>query len=178
MPGIMRAAVALLRGERNVLNNLRPSLEGQFEALWRGYRGTSKPSLRSSAPVDKSERPRVALLAHDIHGEGGMERACLELIERGCDEVDFVVISSRLDPSVRSQVRWRRVPIPQRPFPLKFCVYYVLAGLRLARERVDLVQTVGAIVPNKVDLASIHFCHAAFRAVETGASGSASFPAS
>ncbi len=173
MPGVVRAAVALLRRERNVLNDLRPSLEGQVEALW-GYRRSTQRSVRSSASVGKSERPRVALLAHDIHGEGGMERACLELIRRGCHEVDFVVISSRLDPSVRSRVRWRHVRIPQRPFPLKFCVYYALAGLRLARERVDLVQTVGAIVPNRVDVASIHFCHAAFKAVETGESGNTS----
>jgi glycosyltransferase involved in cell wall biosynthesis len=175
-PGFVRAAVALIRRERNVLKDLRPSLEGQIEALWRGYCRSTKRSLRSSARVSNSGRPRVALLAHDIHGEGGMERACLELIRRACEEVDFVVISSRLDPSVRSSVRWRRVPIPRRPFPFKFCVYYLLAGLRLARERVDLVQTVGAIVPNKVDVASIHFCHAAFEALETGESGSASLP--
>lgn len=174
MPGLVRAGVALLRRERNVLRYLRPSLEGQIEALARGYRRSRRPSSHSSAPVGRSERPRVALLAHDIHAEGGMERACLELIRRACDEVDFVVISSRLDPSVRPLVCWRRVPIPRRPFPLKFCVYYVLAGLCLARERVDLVQTVGAIVPNKVDVASIHFCHAAFNAVAPGQVGSAS----
>jgi glycosyltransferase involved in cell wall biosynthesis len=114
------------------------------------------------------------LLAHDIHGEGGMEWACLELVKRASSDIDFVVISSRLDQRVREQVRWRRVPIPRRPFPLKFTVYYVLAGLRLARERVDLVHTVGAIVPNKVDVATIQFCHAAFNTIEPGRTASAS----
>ena len=129
----------------------------------------------SRAAMGKSERPRIALLAHEIHGEGGMERACLELISRACDEVDFVVISSRLDPSVQSRVRWRRVRIPRRPLPLRFSVYYLLAGCCLARERVDLVQTVGAIVPNKVDVASIHCCQAALKAAETSESSNAPF---
>ncbi len=47
MPGVVRAAVALLRRERNVLRDLRPSLEGQIEALGRGYRRSSQQSLRS-----------------------------------------------------------------------------------------------------------------------------------
>ena len=49
VPGILRAAVALLRGEQNVLKDLRPSLEGQIEALWRGYRHSTaaQRSLRS-----------------------------------------------------------------------------------------------------------------------------------
>jgi glycosyltransferase involved in cell wall biosynthesis len=105
-----------------------------------------------------------------------MERACLELLERASSQVDFVVISARLDPRVRPLVRWHRIPIPQRPFPLKFAVYYLLAGMRLAFEHVDLVHTVGAIVPNKVDVASVHFCHAAFQAAATGVVSHASAP--
>ena len=174
MPGLLRATVALARKEREVVIDLLPSLEGQAEALWRAHRRRAR--RRTSAPSPTSNRPRVALLAHDIHGEGGMERACLELVARGATDVDFIVFSSRLDPSVRDRVRWRRVPIPRRPFPLKFVTYYLLAGARLAREPVDLVHTIGAVVPNKVDVASIHFCHAAFEATGTGLAGSASLP--
>ena len=38
MPGLLRAAAALMRDERAVLRNLRPSVEGQIEALWRADR--------------------------------------------------------------------------------------------------------------------------------------------
>jgi glycosyltransferase involved in cell wall biosynthesis/GT2 family glycosyltransferase len=165
IPGLARAAVALLRDERDVLRRVGPALEGQAAALRQAYgRRRKLPVEDRSRSSPRTRRPRVALLAHDVHDEGGMERACLELLERASDDVDFVVISARLAPSVRSRVRWRRLPIPQRPFPLKFSAYYLLAGLRLAAERVDLVHTLGAVVPNRVDLASVHFCHAGFQA--------------
>jgi glycosyltransferase involved in cell wall biosynthesis len=163
VPGVARALVAAIRGEGAVVRRFAPSIEGQVGALRRARRNRSG-GRRSPAATAPRQRLRVALLAHDIHDDGGMERACLELLKLASQEVDFVVISARLDPAVRSRVRWRRVPIPRRPFPLKFAAFYVLAGLRLARESVDLVQTVGAIVPNRVDIASVHFCHAGFRA--------------
>ena len=165
IPGLARAAVALLRDEPDVMRRVGPALEGQAAALRRAYgRRRKDPVGDRSRSSPGTRRPRVALLAHDVHDQGGMERACLKLLERAADDVDFVVISARLDPRVRSRVRWRRLPIPQRPFPLKFSAYYLLAGLRLAAERVDLVHTVGAVVPNRVDLASVHFCHAGFQA--------------
>ena len=177
IPGLVRGGVALLRRERGVLRDLWPSLVGQAAALAQATRQRHRLSTaRPPTAPAWTKRRRVALLAHDIHGEGGMERACLELLERASSQVDFVVISARLDPRVRPLVRWHRIPIPQRPFPLKFAVYYRLAGVRLAFERVDLVHTVGAIVPNKVDVASVHFCHAAFQAAATGVVSHASAP--
>jgi glycosyltransferase involved in cell wall biosynthesis/GT2 family glycosyltransferase len=177
IPGVLRAAAALVRREPDVLSDLRPSLAGQLDALrvaGRRRRGRPVATAGSIAASPRPSRPRVALLAHDIHAEGGMERACLELIQRTSSEVDFLVISARLDPDVRAQVRWRRVVLPRRPFPLKFAVFYVFAGLMLARERVDLTHTVGAIVPNRVDVASVHFCHAAFRETARGQISTAS----
>jgi glycosyltransferase involved in cell wall biosynthesis/GT2 family glycosyltransferase len=169
IPGLARAAAALLRGERDVPRRLGPSLAGQIEALRRAHHrraAAPRASIRGSAQAIR--RPRIALVAHDVHAEGGMERACLELLRRGSDKVEFVVISARLEPGIRPDVQWRRLPVPQRPFPLKFTTFYVLAGLRLALERVDLIHTVGALVPNKVDLASVHFCHAGFQAAGAG----------
>lgn len=46
-PGLVRGAVALLRRERNVLKNLRPSFEGQIEALWRAHQLSTQRSLDS-----------------------------------------------------------------------------------------------------------------------------------
>jgi glycosyltransferase involved in cell wall biosynthesis len=108
-------------------------------------------------------RPTVALVAHNVHEQGGMERVCAELVRRGSASYRFVVVASELAPALRSLVGWKRVAVPQRPFPLKFLAFAVLAGLRLRRSSVDLVHTVGAIVPNRIDVASVHFCHAGFR---------------
>jgi glycosyltransferase involved in cell wall biosynthesis len=109
--------------------------------------------------------PQVALVAHDIHDHGGMERACAELVRSCHTDVRFTVVSSQLAPELRPLVhRWIRIPIPQRPMPLKFLAFYVLAGLRLLRLRRDVTHTVGALIPNRADIASVHFCHAGSRA--------------
>ena len=107
-------------------------------------------------------RLRVALVAHDIHSQGGMERACAELIRRTAGEVSFTVISGTLSEPFRGLVSWRRVPAVRRPFVLKFLLFFVVAAVHLVRLRPHLVHTVGAIVPNRVDLATIQFCHAEF----------------
>lgn len=107
-------------------------------------------------------RPRVALVAHDAAGHGGMESALSELIRRGSAVFDFVVFSATLDPGLKAMVTWRRVPVPPRPVSLKFPLYGLLGALRLARDRFDLVCTVGAIVPNRTDVVWVHFCHAGF----------------
>jgi UDP-glucose:(heptosyl)LPS alpha-1,3-glucosyltransferase len=115
--------------------------------------------------VAPNSKPRVALVAHGVHDGGGMERACAELIRRARHQFDFDVVSAdiALDllPFVRS---WTRVAVPQRPRPLKFIVFWVRAGRVLRRLEPDLIHTVGAILPNRVDVASIHFCHAGFLA--------------
>jgi glycosyltransferase involved in cell wall biosynthesis len=109
------------------------------------------------------ERPVIALVAHGAHDGGGMERVLAELIRRAHAEFRFVVIARELAPDLRRLVEWRRVPVPARPIPLLFTLFYVFAGLRLVRTRADVVHTVGALVPNRADLASVHFCHAGFR---------------
>ncbi|GEM_PF-218442 len=121
---------------------------------------------RRPTPAE-GRRPRVALVAHSIHDQGGMERACAELLRRGRGQVDFVVVAGELDPGLRPLVsEWVKVPIPARPAPLRFSAFYLGAALALSRVRVDLVHTVGAIVPSRVDLASVHHCHAGFVAKE------------
>ena len=105
----------------------------------------------------------VALVAHEIHDGGGMERAFAELL-RGASGSDyrFVVIARELDESLRPLVEWRRVRSPGRPFPLKFLGFALAAGRELRRTHTDLVHTLGAIVPNQADLTTVQFCHAGF----------------
>ena len=113
-------------------------------------------------------RPTVALVAHAVHDRGGMERAFSELIIRGHGDYRFVVVSAELDDRLRALVEWRRVRVPMRPIPLKLIAFAVLAGLRLRRIRPDLVHSMGAIVPSRVDLATVQFCAAGFRSATGG----------
>jgi glycosyltransferase involved in cell wall biosynthesis len=107
---------------------------------------------------------RVVLVAHDVHDGGGMERACAELVRHAQADVDFTVLSRTLADDLRGIVDWRRVPTPNRPFLLKYVVFFVIGGIRLRSLTADVRQTIGAIVPNRVDLAAIHFCHAGYLA--------------
>jgi glycosyltransferase involved in cell wall biosynthesis len=93
-----------------------------------------------------------------------MERVFAELIRRASDEFSIVMISRDLGDDLKPFVEWRRIRVPARPAPLRFTTFYARAGLELRRTRADLVHTLGALVPNRADLASVHFCHAAFQA--------------
>lgn len=97
-----------------------------------------------------------------------MERVFAELVRRLHRRYEVVVLASELAPELRDLVEWRRVPAPRRPASVRFAVFYVLGAVRLWSVRAQLVQTLGAIVPNRVDVASVHFCHAAFRAAAGG----------
>ncbi|HET7572560.1 MAG TPA: glycosyltransferase family 4 protein [Gaiellaceae bacterium] len=110
----------------------------------------------------------IVLVAHDVHDRGGMERAFFELVARTAGERRFVVVARELDPRLRPLVEWRRIRTPARPFPLKFLLFALLAGIELRRVRGSLVHTLGAIVPNRADLATVQFCHAGFRAATGG----------
>jgi glycosyltransferase involved in cell wall biosynthesis len=118
--------------------------------------------------VDGNARPSVAIVAHEIHDAGGMERVLAELVRRLHPEWRVVVIATEVAVDLRPLVDWRRVRVPRRPFPLRFLMFLLLGSLRLAWTRTDLVHTCGAIVANRVDVATVHLCHAGFRQ-KTGA---------
>jgi UDP-glucose:(heptosyl)LPS alpha-1,3-glucosyltransferase len=126
-----------------------------------------RPAVPDRASVQK-RRPRLAILAHGIHDDGGMERAFAELIRRIHDRYEIVVLSIDLAEPLRELVEWHRIPAPRRPAAIRFLVYYLLAGLRLPTVRADLVHSVGAIVPNRVDLSSVHFSNVEFVAATGG----------
>ena len=109
-------------------------------------------------------RPRVALIAHNIHDRGGMERACAELIRHAHEDVRFVAISCTLAPDLLPMVEdWIRVRVPLKPMPLRFTAFFVRASILARRIHPDLTHAVGAIIPNVIDISSIHFCHARAR---------------
>jgi UDP-glucose:(heptosyl)LPS alpha-1,3-glucosyltransferase len=88
--------------------------------------------------------------------------------------VDFCVVSSTLEPGLRGRVEWKRVPAPRRPVLLRFAAFYLLGALQVVRAGSGLRQSTGAIVPNCVEVAVIHFCHAAYLA--KAGRGTAQFP--
>jgi glycosyltransferase involved in cell wall biosynthesis len=92
------------------------------------------------------------------------------MILAGHERFDFVVISRTIAPELRPLVEWRRAPAPQGPERLKWAVFYVTAGVALLRARADAVyvRSPMPMVPNRVDLASIIWCHAGFHEAAGG----------
>lgn len=106
----------------------------------------------------------VTIVAHDLGGVGGMERVLVELVmglrSRG-HAVTVIARTCELPPG--SGVVFHRVPGPRRPF-LLFYAWFMLAGsLAVWRWREGVVQATGAIMLNRVDIVTIHFCHQAHR---------------
>jgi len=120
---------------------------------------------RLYATLAQRSRPRVALVGWRLGGE--LER----VIREGRERFDFSVVSMDLDPELRSQVDWR--PLPKPPFGsfrLGWIAFFTRGGRRVARLDADLVHTVGPlpVVPNRVSLNTVTFCHAAYDRATAG----------
>jgi GT2 family glycosyltransferase len=110
-PGLLRATVALLRKEREVVRDLRPSLEGQVEALWRAYRDPARASASSPSRArrvgvgvpllaPKCRTPHLDLLrAHAASYALHLERICTtgSLSADGIIERDDIIRSNPSD---------------------------------------------------------------------------------
>jgi glycosyltransferase involved in cell wall biosynthesis len=110
--------------------------------------------------------PAVTILAHEVTALGGMERVLTRLItgllERG---VDVTVIASRFElRTTAGNLRVVRIRGPRRPFVVLYVWYMLSAGLALRRHGRGVFHATGAIVPNRVDVTTVHYCHAAARA--------------
>jgi glycosyltransferase involved in cell wall biosynthesis len=116
------------------------------------WRLTVRPKARDGSP-------RIAIVAWKLGAE--LERA----IEDGSGRFSFVVVSMLLSERLRELVEWHRMPLLRlSSFRLEWATFYMLAGARLARIEADLVHTIGPtpIIPNRVDLNTVTFCHAAY----------------
>ena len=110
-------------------------------------------------------KPRVVFVGWRLGGE--FER----VIRQGQGRFSYTVMSMDLDEALRPLVEWRPMPLPRfRSFRLGWAVFFGLGGLRLARMDADLVHTVGPlpVVPNRVDLNTVTFCHAAYDEATSG----------
>jgi glycosyltransferase involved in cell wall biosynthesis len=93
------------------------------------------------------------------------------VIREGQERFRYTVFSMELDASLRPLVDWRRMPPPPRgSFRLGWPFFFVRAGVLLGRVDTDLVHTVGPVpvVPNRVDLNTVTFCHAAYDEATSG----------
>jgi glycosyltransferase involved in cell wall biosynthesis len=109
----------------------------------------------------------VTIVAHEVGTAGGMERQLAELatglLSRG-RHVTVVARECRLQS--HPDLEWIRVRGPRRPFSLWYPWFFVLGSAILRRRARGLVHTTGAIVFNRADVSTVHFCHRAFKARE------------
>ncbi|WP_284641743.1 glycosyltransferase family 4 protein [Paenibacillus silviterrae] len=107
-------------------------------------------------------RPTIVIAAHDVGGRGGMELHLEEMITRLKREAQVIVVAASMQLKDSEGVRFIRIPVMDRPAPLKIALFSILASLRLLFLKRDLLHTTGAIVFNKADVSTVHFCHAGF----------------
>jgi glycosyltransferase involved in cell wall biosynthesis len=94
-----------------------------------------------------------------------MERAMLEtlvgLLEQGW-QVRLLACVCEIDG--QPGLRWTRVPTPRKPFVIAFPLFAVTAGLLIlcSKHRWSPLISLGAIVPNRVDVVIVQFCNAGF----------------
>jgi glycosyltransferase involved in cell wall biosynthesis len=109
-----------------------------------------------------SKKPIIALVAHDVGGIGGMESHLEETINRLKREAEVVVVAASMKLKDPSGVRFIRIPVMNRPAPLKILLFSILATLRILFLKRDLLHTTGAIVFNRAEISTVHFCHAGY----------------
>lgn len=106
--------------------------------------------------------PEVTIVANDVGGVGGMERQLTELITgllAGGARVR--VISWTCDLPPHPNMRWHRVVGPSRPFTIANPWFILVASLLVGLRGRGIVHSTGAIVLNRVDVCTVHFCHRA-----------------
>lgn len=129
-------------------------------------RGTATRALRTrTRSSDRGPgRPRVVLVAWKL----GAELA--EAVRDGSERFQFVVVSMLLPEDLRPLVEWHPMPhLKTDSFRIEWATFYTRAGYRLSRIRADLVHAVGPtpVVPNRVDVNTVTFCHAAYHEAAT-----------
>lgn len=109
-----------------------------------------------------TERKKIVVVAHDVGGTGGMERHLEELIMRLKQDAQVTVVAVSMKLADCSGVRFIRIPVMSKPVPLKMILFAIVATLRLLFMKHDILHTTGAIVFNRADVSTVHFCHAGY----------------
>lgn len=109
-------------------------------------------------------KKKLAIVAHNVNNRGGMEIHLSEIIKRSRKDFDITVIATEFMADY-PDVNFIKVPIPQRPVFLKSVLFTLIVSIILLFRKFDFVHTTGAIVLNRVDLATVHFCHKAYNSL-------------
>lgn len=121
---------------------------------------------RAASAAEHAAIPTATIVAHDVGTPGGMERQlgelCSGLIGRG---YRVVVIARRCELPPHPRLRWIRVRAPRRPFSVAYPAFFLAGSLAVRRHRAGLLHTTGAVVCNRADVSTVHFCHHGFSAV-------------
>jgi glycosyltransferase involved in cell wall biosynthesis/GT2 family glycosyltransferase len=163
--------VAALRGRRRprpVAEGARSDADRRRPVAAERRSDTDRPRPVATGRRDGPERrlateQRLVFVAHEVGGPGGMERVSEELIsgllESG-HEVTVVARSCHMPDDARLRVE--RIRTPRRPASIAYPAFFLAASLRLAtRYRGELLHTTGAIVFNRADVSTVHYCHRA-----------------
>lgn len=98
-----------------------------------------------------------------------MERAvgvlAAGLLARG---YDLVVVAHACELPQHRALHWVKVGGPRQPFSLWYPWFFLVGSLAVRRHRRGLVHTLGAVVANRADVSTVHFCHEAFHRGATG----------
>jgi UDP-glucose:(heptosyl)LPS alpha-1,3-glucosyltransferase len=121
---------------------------------------TASTPVNELAPAPRAAPCEVTIVAHDIGNVGGMERVLAELVN-GLHGLGHrvTVIARTFDAAPREGVTFHRVRAPRRPVLLAYPWFLLAGSLAVARWRRGIVQATGAIVLNRVDVISVHYCH-------------------
>jgi UDP-glucose:(heptosyl)LPS alpha-1,3-glucosyltransferase len=120
--------------------------------------------MRSGAAAGHQVSARaVTIVVHHVGPRGGMERQVTELIAGFLAAGwEVTVIAWACDVPDHEHLRWVKVTGPYRPFVIGYPWFFARAGLALARHRRGIVHVNGALVPNRADVATVHFSHRGF----------------
>lgn len=111
-------------------------------------------------------RQQATIVSHEIHWHGGQERVTAHLAQSLLDNGwQVTTIARRCELADHPRLRKVSVPGPARPGALAFPFFFLVGGLLVRRHRAGLLHVNGAIVPNAADVATVHFCHAAFEEI-------------
>ncbi len=118
-------------------------------------------------PSDSGASLQTTIVANDIGPVGGMERQLVELIDGLLDAGHRVtVLSWSCVIPAHPNLHWIRVPGPSRPFVLAYPCFLLVASLLLRLRGRGVIHSTGAIVLNRADIRTVHYCHHAAAGVE------------
>lgn len=106
----------------------------------------------------------IVFVAGDVGGLGGMEHQSEQLVRRLLEAGASVTVIARTCSLPRHErLRFVRVRTPARPFSVAYPAFIAVASLIATRRGDRLLHTTGAIVLNRADVSTVHYCHRAAR---------------